>query len=205
MNLVHCITIQSFNLRREPLPVLFLTWIQFARDRGFLSNEGDFLPAHASSTVLMFWQNDKCHKQPFPDVAFQRGEDKFWIGSKSLGFFFQKFFIFSSIKTAKQVRLSTIFTFLNHFTCIPLGNTKNRGIGLFIENFNSEILNFEAFFFKNSLSKLRKFLTKLMQLAQNPLCTMPQNMFSKIHVLPSKCWNKPGPKWEHVRNKINIF
>ena len=49
----------------RPLPVLFLTWIQFARDRVFLSNEWDFLPAHASSTVLMFWQNDMCHKRPF--------------------------------------------------------------------------------------------------------------------------------------------
>ena len=94
MNLVHCITIQSFNLRREATSCSILDFDPICKRQGFLSNEWDFLPAHASSTVLMFWQNDKCHKQPFPDVAFQRGEDMFWIGSKSLGFFFQNSLFF---------------------------------------------------------------------------------------------------------------
>ena len=63
-------------------------------------------------------------------------------------FLLPKFFIFPQLRLQNKLDYLQFYTFLNIFTCIPLGNTKNRGIGLLIENFNSEILNFEAFSLK---------------------------------------------------------
>ena len=85
-----------------------------------------------------------CNK-PVPDVVFQRGRVGFELGAKVL-VSSSKILYFPQLKLQNKSNFSTITYILRHFTCIPLATRKNRGIGLIIENFNSEILSFKAFF-----------------------------------------------------------